>query len=122
MGDDFIHKTSDRFKHRSEKIHAEEFGGITLFSVNPSEEVTLFRFKAPDSSPDAGWKIIFADLPGADLIRVIHGTTAIGEVDAKGSKEMRALMAANPSCNGYMPGIVTASKDIAGYAKAKIGK
>lgn len=120
MGDDFIKKKSQSFKRQAEKVHAQDFNQGGVFTAAPEKTTYVFRFKAPSVEPQPGDEIWLADVPGKAGVRVMHGTTTIGEVDAVGSDRLRKLIAENESTGGVLPGIVVGAKDIAGFAKAKV--
>lgn len=121
MGDDFIQKKNQSFKHQAEKMHDEEFGSVTLFDAVPEEARRLVRFRCPSGNPTVGEFIAFVDVPGKDKVRVMLGTAMIGEADAASSKEVRSLLAEHPSLHGILPAQVVASKDISGFCKAQLG-
>jgi len=120
MGDEFIKKKTQSYKHQAEKIHAEDFNQTGVFATLPEETTYAFRFKAPGVEPQLGDEVWLADIPGKTGVRVMLGTTTIGEVDPAGSTKLRELMAENSACGGVLPGVVVGAKDISGYAKAKV--
>ena len=121
MGDDFIQKKNQSFKHQAEKMHSEEFGSVSLFDAVPEEARRLVRFRCPSGDPAVGEVVAFVDVPGKDKVRVMLGTAMIGEADATSSKEVRTLLAEHPNLHGILPAQIVASKDIAGYCKAQLG-
>jgi len=121
MGDEFIQKKNQSFKHQAEKIHAEEFESVSVFSRNPEEAHRLVRFRCPSGDPLPGEVVYFADVPGKDKVRVMLGTVLLGDTDAAGSAEVRAILAKHPELHGILPGKVATAKDLAGYCKAQLG-
>jgi hypothetical protein len=120
MGDEFIKKKTQSYKHQAEKIHAEEFSQTGVFTDLPEETTYAFRFKSPGIEPQLGDEIWLADIPGKTGVRVMLGTTTIGEVDGAGSTKLREIMAENAASGGVLPGVVVGEKDVSGYAKAKV--
>lgn len=121
MGDEFIAKKNKSFTHRSERMHEQEFGALTLFADNPEEAVRLIRFRCPEYSPSVGEDIIFADVAGKEGVRVMLGNALIGECDANGSAEVRSILKDHPELHGILPGRIAREKDLAGYCKAEAG-
>ena len=120
MGDDFIKKKTQNYRHQAEKVHAQEFGQAGVSSSAPERISYVFRFQSPGVEPKRGEEIWLADVPGKTGVRVMQGTNTIGEVDAAGSAKFRALVAEDKTSGGFVPGVVAGEKDVAGFAKAKI--
>lgn len=120
MGDDFIKIKAKSYRRQAEKVHAEEFNRRGVLSLLPDSTSYVVRFKAPGVDVQPGAEILLADVPGKAGVRVMEGTTMIGEVDAAGSSKLRELLAKNKSAGGILPGVVVSTKDVAGYAKAKV--
>jgi hypothetical protein len=121
MGDEFIQKKNQSFKHQTDEAHEKEFGSVSLFDDNPEVAVRLVRFRCPEANPAIGALIYFTNVPGKDKVRVMQGNAPIGEADAAGSKEVRSILAEHPDLNGVLPAKVAISKDLAGYCKAQLG-
>lgn len=119
MGDDFIQKKNQSFKHQAERLHAEEFGSVSLFDAAPEEARRLLRFRCPEENPVIGEFVAFVDVPGKERVRVMLDTTMIGEADAASTHEVRSILAAHPNLHGVLPGRVVSEKDIAGFCKAE---
>lgn len=120
MGDDFIEKKAKSYRRQAEKVHAQEFNQAGVSASAPERVSYVVRFQAPGVELKVGEAITLANVPGKAGIRVMLGSTNIGEVDAAGSTKLRDLMAANKACGGFLPGVVVSEKDIAGFAKAKV--
>jgi len=120
MGDEFIKTQSQSYRRQAEKIHAEEFNQRGIFFEVPERTNYVFRFNAPGVEPQPGEQVWLADVPGKQGVRVMLGTTTIGEVDTVGSAKLRTLFADNENCGGILPGVIVQIKDLAGYAKAKV--
>jgi hypothetical protein len=120
MGDEFIKKKSKSYRRQAEKVHAEDFNQSGIFTVVPERTSYVFRFKAPGVEPQPGEEIWLADVPGKACVRVLQGTTTIGEVDNAGSAKLRELIGEHEGSGGVLPGVVVSGKDVAGYAKAKV--
>lgn len=119
MGYRFIQAVSKRFRNRSDAAHDEEYSGSRMSFVEESKSDTIYRFKCPNANPPRGTTIAFADI-GQPQVRVIQDHKLIGEVDAVGSAELRAIFAKHPSLNQVAPGVVTGPKNVGGFARGKI--
>lgn len=120
MGDDFIQKKTQSYRRQAEKVHAQEFNQLGVSASAPERVSYVVRFQSPGVELARGEAIMLADVPGKTGVRVMQGSNTIGEVDAAGSAKLRALMAANKTSGGFLPGVVVGEKDIAGFAKAKV--
>jgi len=121
MGDEFIQTKNQSFKHQTDTAHAEEFASVSVFDRSPETAVRLLRFRCPGAEPAVGALIYFVNVPGKDKVRVMQGNAPIGEADAAGSKEARAILAEHPDLYGVLPAKVAAAKDLSGYCKAQLG-
>lgn len=121
MGDEFIQTKNKSFKHQSDAAHAEEFSSVSVFDRNPEAALRLVRFRCPEAEPAIGALIYFVNVPGRDKVRVMQGNAPIGEADASGSKEVRAILADHPDLNGVLPAKVAAANDLSGHCKAQLG-
>ena len=121
MGDEFIQKKNQSFKHRAEKLHADEFASVSVFDANPEEALRLIRFRCPSANPAIGDVVGLIDAPGKDKVRVMLGTAVIGEVDSAGGTEIRHIFAQHPDLHGTLPAKVVSEKDISGFCKAQLG-
>jgi hypothetical protein len=120
MGDDFIKKKSQSYRRQAEKVYAQEFQQAGVSAAAPERISYVFRFQAPGVEVARGEEIWMADVPGKAGVRVMQGSTTIGEVDAAGSAKFRALIVENKTVGGFVPGTVVGEKDAAGFAKAKV--